>query len=129
VMTTYWRTIGFTAAAPGWRLLYFNKEDPSKPCVYDLPGWTLQERCEEDDDGVLGKEDGLPETRLVACDVSGFWCEPVDDVSNFWQVIGPSEAMPSEEECIKAFRNYEQRQKAYAETVRLEAEKRKAAAK
>jgi hypothetical protein len=117
---TYWRTIAFTAAAPGWKVLCFENE--SGPNTSDLAGWAVQEEC------ILGSRsclinnpDELRYTRIVACDVNGSECEPVDELSNFWRLVSPSDETPSAETYEKAYEEYLERRAAYDAAVRKKA--------
>lgn len=97
--TTVWRTIAFTAAAPGWRLAYLSVEEPLGYFTTPLPGWMVQEACDFDPETDTMTPRLAGETRVMAAggDCEGV-LEPADMAMNFWMVLHPeAPPLPSEE--------------------------------
>lgn len=94
--TTVWRTIGFSAAPTGWRVAYLDAGYPDGYFAAPLPGWLVQEACDEDPTTGAPIPRLAPETRVVA---AGFWgegeLEPAVDACNFWLVLPPGMPTPS----------------------------------
>uniref|UniRef100_UPI003F492C1C hypothetical protein n=1 Tax=Streptosporangium sp. CA-235898 TaxID=3240073 RepID=UPI003F492C1C len=91
-----WRTLSFTAAPTGWRLVYLDPPLPAGCFSAPLPGWVTQEACTLDPVDDVMTRHPVSETRVVAAsvDVDGL-IEEADASSNFWMVLPPGADLPT----------------------------------
>lgn len=88
---TYWDTIDFRPAPPGWELAFL-PDDPDQPLTREpLPGWLVQEQVTFDtrtmeDLPALGR---LSRRAVAALVVPGEGLTPASTQPNFWMELGP----------------------------------------
>ncbi|GHE31983.1 hypothetical protein GCM10017673_38440 [Streptosporangium violaceochromogenes] len=93
-----WRTLSFSAAAPGWRLAYLDPQEPEGYFTVPLPGWVTQEECVHHPATGVTTRPPVPDTRVfpAAADEIGH-LEEADLSSNFWLVLPPGAEPPTAE--------------------------------
>ena len=108
---TYWRTVSFSPAPAGWRLLSLFGE---RRDVRSIAGWLLQHQYNYTTDNERGEEYVIPSssaldqvagpvTRVIPGICVGGWNWEVEAITleggrEIWKVLGPGDADPTDEE-------------------------------
>lgn len=82
--------------AEGWRIARITHDG----CQYEaMPGWIIQEEVTYD--GASGETTGTTGFRhVIPAALVGTQLEPADGLSTFWQIVGPSEPDPDDDDII-----------------------------
>ncbi len=76
-----WVNVSFSPCPIGWRVVYKNEQEPTKPFIFAMAGWLTQREVELDSNGNYLNEDKTQYLRVIAADYDGSTGE-VQPVSN-----------------------------------------------
>ncbi|MEV7011759.1 hypothetical protein [Streptosporangium sp. NPDC051022] len=104
-----WRTLSFTAAPPGWRLIYIVPDEPDGILAVPMPGWVTQEACLLNPVTDTMTRAPIPETRVVAASThDNGEIEEACLTDNLWLALPPDADLPTADAIQEAAAEYRQ---------------------